>query len=126
MNQASGRIVQILGGVVDVVFPAGDLPELFEALEVIRPEGKPLVLEVERQLPDNWVRCIAMDSTDGLMRGLPVRRTYAPITVPVGPATLGRVFNVLGQPVDGKGPVVSDVYYPIRRPALNLPSSPPV
>ncbi|WP_322806555.1 F0F1 ATP synthase subunit beta [Thermanaerothrix sp.] len=117
MNQASGRIVQILGGVVDVVFPAGDLPELFEALEVIRPEGKPLVLEVERQLPDNWVRCIAMDSTDGLMRGLPVRRTYAPITVPVGPATLGRVFNVLGQPVDGKGPVVSDVYYPIRRPA---------
>ncbi|MDT8897546.1 MAG: F0F1 ATP synthase subunit beta [Thermanaerothrix sp.] len=117
MNQASGRIVQILGGVVDVVFPAGDLPELFEALEVLRPEGKPLVLEVERQLPDNWVRCIAMDSTDGLMRGLPVRRTYAPITVPVGPATLGRVFNVLGQPVDGKGPVVSDVYYPIRRPA---------
>ncbi|WP_299024788.1 F0F1 ATP synthase subunit beta [uncultured Thermanaerothrix sp.] len=117
MNQASGRIVQILGGVVDVVFPAGDLPELFEALEVIRPEGTPLVLEVERQLPDNWVRCIAMDTTDGLMRGLPVRRTYAPITVPVGPATLGRVFNVLGQPVDGKGPVVSDVYYPIRRPA---------
>ena len=117
MNQASGRIVQILGGVVDVVFPAGDLPELFEALEVLRPEGKPLILEVERQLPDNWVRCIAMDSTDGLMRGLPVRRTYAPITVPVGPATLGRVFNVLGQPVDGKGPVVSDVYYPIRRPA---------
>ncbi|KPL82701.1 ATP F0F1 synthase subunit beta [Thermanaerothrix daxensis] len=117
MNQASGRIVQILGGVVDVVFPAGDLPELFEALEVIRPEGTPLVLEVQRQLPDNWVRCIAMDTTDGLMRGLPVRRTYAPITVPVGPATLGRVFNVLGQPVDGKGPVVSDVYYPIRRPA---------
>ena len=117
MNQASGRIVQILGGVVDVVFPAGDLPELFEALEVIRPEGTPLVLEVERQLPDNWVRCIAMDTTDGLMRGLPVRRTYAPITVPVGPATLGRVFNVLGQPVDGKGPVVSNVYYPIRRPA---------
>jgi len=117
MNQASGRIVQILGGVVDVVFPAGDLPELFEALEVIRPEGTSLVLEVQRQLPDNWVRCIAMDTTDGLMRGLPVRRTYAPITVPVGPATLGRVFNVLGQPVDGKGPVVSDVYYPIRRPA---------
>jgi len=117
MNSATGRIVQILGGVVDVVFPAGDLPELFEALEVLRPDNSPLVLEVERQLPDNWVRCIAMDTTDGLVRGLPVRRTYGPITVPVGPATLGRVFNVLGQPIDGKGPVVSDVYYPIRRPA---------
>lgn len=117
MAEASGRLVQIFGGVVDVEFPAGDLPELYEGLELERENSHPLVLEVQKQLPDNWVRCIAMDSTDGLVRGLPVRRTFAPIKVPVGPATLGRVFNVLGRPVDNLGPVQADTYYPIHRPA---------
>ncbi len=117
MAEASGRLVQVFGGVVDVEFPAGDLPELYEGLELERPNQEPLVLEVQKQLPDNWVRCIAMDSTDGLVRGLPVRRTAAPIKVPVGPTTLGRIFNVLGKPVDNLGPVQADNYYPIHRPA---------
>jgi F-type H+-transporting ATPase subunit beta len=111
-----GRIVQVQGAVVDVEFPAEALPEIYYALEVAR-DGRPLVLEVQQHLGDNWVRCVAMDSTDGVQRGMEARDTGAPIAVPVGPATLGRVFNVLGQPVDGKGPVQADTYYPIHRPA---------
>ncbi len=117
MAQPTGHIAQVLGSVVDVSFSEGDLPEIYEAIEVMSPEGESLVLEVERHLGDQNVRCVAMDSTDGLMRGLPVQRTFAPIRVPVGPVTLGRVFNVLGKPVDGKGPVSANEYYPIHRPA---------
>lgn len=117
MEQATGRLVQILGGVVDVEFPAEDLPEIYEAIVVEQPGKMDIVLEVQKQLQGSWVRCIAMDSTDGLVRGLPVRRTYQPIMVPVGPQTLGRIFNVLGRPVDNKGDVQSDLYYPIHRPA---------
>jgi len=117
MEEATGRVVQVLGGVVDVQFPREDLPEIFEAVEVQREGDEPLVLEVEKHLGDNWVRCVAMDSTDGLQRGVPAIATGSPISVPVGPSTLGRVFNVLGQPIDEKGPVDSDIYYPIHRPA---------
>ena len=117
MVESSGRLVQVFGGVVDVVFPEGDLPELYEGLELERAGQPPVILEVQKQLVDNWVRCIAMASTDGLVRGLPVRRTYAPIKVPVGPATLGRIFNVLGQPVDNLGPVEANTFYPIHRTA---------
>ncbi len=117
MEQSTGRLVQILGGVVDVEFPASDLPGLYEALEVDRNGKKPMLLEVEKQLTDNWVRCIAMESTDGLMRGLPVRRTFQPIQVPVGQETLGRLFNVLGETVDNKGPADIKLRYPIHRPA---------
>jgi F-type H+-transporting ATPase subunit beta len=117
MAEATGRVVQVLGGVVDVQFPREDLPEIFEAVEVQREGDEPLVLEVEKHLGDNWVRCVAMDSTDGLQRGVPAVATGSPISVPVGPSTLGRVFNVLGQPIDEKGPVDSDIYYPIHRPA---------
>jgi F-type H+/Na+-transporting ATPase subunit beta len=112
-----GRIVQIQGGVVDVSFPADDMPEIYEAVTVERPQAEPLVLEVQKFLGGNWVRCVAMDTTDGLQRGTPADRTGAPIRVPVGPATLGRIFNVLGRPIDNKGPVSSDLYYPIHRPA---------
>jgi F-type H+-transporting ATPase subunit beta len=117
MAEATGRVVQVLGGVVDVEFPPEKLPEIFDAVEVPREGDDPLVLEVEKHLGGNWVRCVAMDSTDGLQRGVPAFATGAPIKVPVGPTTLGRVFNVLGQPIDEKGPVASDVYYPIHRPA---------
>ena len=117
MAKATGRVVQILGGVVDVEFPEGDMPRLFEAIRVERPNAAPLVLEVEKDLGNNWVRTVAMDATDGLQRGVPAEATGSPIMVPVGPGTLGRIFNVLGRPVDGKGEVQATDYYPIHRPA---------
>ncbi|HEX2979943.1 MAG TPA: F0F1 ATP synthase subunit beta, partial [Anaerolineaceae bacterium] len=117
MDKSTGRIVQITGGVVDVEFPEGELPSIFEAIEIPR-EGQPsLILEVQRDLGKNWFRCLSMGTTDGLRRGLPAYRTGKSIQVPVGPTTLGRIFDVLGRPVDGLGPVKSDLYYPIHRPA---------
>jgi len=115
MANATGRVTQILGGVVDVEFPEGDIPELFEAIEVERPDQEPLILEVQKHLGDNWVRTVSMDSTDGLQRGVPARATGEAITVPVGEATLGRIFNVLGRPVDKKGDVQASTRYPIHR-----------
>ncbi len=117
MEQVVGQVVQIQGSVVDVEFKSGKLPEIYEALEVLIPERDPLVLEVQKHLGENWVRCVSMDTTDGMQRGMPTRRTFAPISVPVGPSTLGRIFNVLGHPVDGNGPVDAQDYYPIHRPA---------
>ena len=117
MAKAKGRVIQIQGGVVDVEFPAGELPDVYEALEIPQNGGAPQVLEVQKHLGNNWVRCVAMDTTDGLQRGVDVYGTGAPIKVPVGPTTLGRVFNVLGRPVDGGDPVEADLYYPIHRPA---------
>ncbi len=117
MANAAGRVVQILGGVVDVEFSVGNIPALFEAITVEREGKNPLVLEVQKHLGHNWVRTVSMDSTDGLQRGLPAVATGSPIMVPVGPATLGRIFNVLGQPVDEKGPVNASDFYPIHRSA---------
>ena len=117
MAGTQGRVVQILGGVVDVEFPSEHLPEIYEALEVPRENDSPLVLEVQKHLGNNWVRTVAMDATDGLQRGKPVTATGAPIMVPVGPEILGRVFNVLGEPVDGLGPVKAATRYSIHRPA---------
>ncbi len=117
MVKATGRVVQVLGGVVDVEFSPEQLPEIYEAIEIPRDGQPPLVLEVQKHLGNNWVRCVAMDTTDGLQRGRPAYSTGAPIKVPVGPETLGRVFNVLGQPIDQKGPVHAKEYYPIHRPA---------
>ncbi|MCK5428306.1 MAG: F0F1 ATP synthase subunit beta, partial [Anaerolineales bacterium] len=116
-RMAEGRIVQVLGCVVDFEFPAENLPEVYEAVNVPRVDQDTLVLEVQKHLGNNWVRCVAMDSTDGLQRGRPAESTGAPITVPVGPETLGRVFDVLGHPVDKLGPVEAQSYYPIHRPA---------
>ncbi len=117
MARVQGRVVQVMGGVVDVEFPPGQLPEMYEAIEIPHDGDLPLVLEVQKHLGNNWVRTVAMDSTDGLPRGATAIATGAPIMVPVGPETLGRVFNVLGRPVDGKGPVEARLYYPIHRPA---------
>jgi F-type H+-transporting ATPase subunit beta len=117
MENNNGKILQVLGGVVDVQFSPNNLPDLFEALEVKKDDGSTLILEVQKQLPGNAVRCISMSTTDGLPRGLEVIRTNSPIKVPVGPATLGRIFNVLGEPVDGLGEVNADTYYPIHRSA---------
>src|SRR4030042_5620007 len=125
MARANGRIVQILGGVVDVEFPPEQLPEIFHAVEIPRQGLQTLVLEVQKHLGNNWVRCLAMDTTDGLQRGLPAVATGGPIMVPVGPVTLGRVFNVLGHPVDGGDEVTSDLYYQIHRPAPEFSAQSP-
>lgn len=117
MAKGKGHVVQILGGVVDVEFPPEQLPDIYEAVEVPREGGSPMVLEVQKHLGSNWVRAVAMDATDGLQRGKPAFATGAPIMVPVGEETLGRIFNVLGQPVDAKGAVDAKAKYPIHRPA---------
>ncbi len=117
MAKATGRVVQILGGVVDVEFPAEQLPEIYEAVKVLRDDEQPLVLEVQKHLGNNWVRCVAMGATDGLKRGMAVEATGAPISVPVGPEVLGRIFNVLGETVDGSENVQAATVYPIHRPA---------
>ncbi len=114
-----GRISQVIGAVVDVTFDKGDMPDIYNALFVSNPflsdEEDNLVLEVAQHLGDRTVRCIAMDSTDGLVRGMPVKNSGAPITVPVGDAVLGRILNVVGKPVDEAGPVSTDKRYPIHR-----------
>lgn len=121
MAEATGRVFQIFGGVVDVEFPPKNLPEIYDAVEVPRGDGqKTLVLEVQRHMGSNRVRCVAMDSTDGLQRGVPAIATGSPILVPVGEEILGRVFNVLGQPIDGKEPVKTELKYSIHRPAPEL------
>jgi len=120
----TGTVIQIIGPVIDVAFPAGHLPEIYSALRIegTAPNGQPvkLVTEVQQQLGDNKVRSVAMDNTDGLTRGMTVINTGAPISVPVGPATLGRILNVLGEPVDEAGPVNSEEHWPIHRAAPPL------
>src|SRR5262245_35669999 len=121
MANENGKIVQVMGPVVDVAFPPGALPELYTALRAtnaaIDTRQDNLVLEVAQHLGENTVRTIAMDTTDGLMRGQPVKNTGDSIRVPVGPATLGRIMNVIGEPVDERGPIKSEMTYPIHRPA---------
>jgi len=113
-GNAVGEVTQIIGAVVDVSFPnANQLPSILNAV-IIESENGPLVLEVAQHLGDGVVRTIAMDGTDGLVRGAPVRDTGAPITVPVGEATLGRIMNVIGEPIDGRGPINSDKTLPIH------------
>jgi F-type H+/Na+-transporting ATPase subunit beta len=116
-----GKIVQVLGAVVDIEFPQDHLPEIYNEVQV-QSEGSDhvLSLEVEQQLGNNWVRCVAMGSTDGLQRGIEAIDLGAPITVPVGPKTLGRIFNVLGQAVDNKPEVTDAPRLPIHREAPSL------
>ncbi len=118
-NQAKaknvGKIVQIIGPVLDVQFEEGRLPEIYHALTVKHDAGGDVVAEVQQHLGNNWVRAVAMSSTDGLRRGAEALDTGGPITVPVGPATLGRLFNVVGEPIDGKGAVERVRRDPIHR-----------
>jgi F-type H+/Na+-transporting ATPase subunit beta len=116
-----GKIVQILGAVVDIEFPPDHLPDIYNEVQT-QPEGSDQVLslEVEQQLGNNWVRCVAMGSTDGLQRGIDAIDMGAPISVPVGPKTLGRIFNVLGHAVDNKPEVTDAPRLPIHREAPSL------
>ena len=119
--QNTGKIVQVIGPVVDLEFPEGKLPNIFNAVYISNPtisdEKDNLVVEVAQHLGNNAVRCISMDTTDGLVRGMEGRDAGLPITVPVGKPTLGRILNVVGRPVDEKGPIKADKSYPIHRPA---------
>ncbi len=116
-----GTIVAVLGAVVDIEFPPDQLPTIYNAVETtIEGQDKPLTLEVQQHLGNNWVRCVAMGPTDGLKRGAEAIDTGGPISVPVGPKTLGRIFNVLGQAVDNKPEVTDAPHWPIHRPAPTL------
>ena len=115
-SDIQGTVTQVLGAVVDVQFEDGAVPAILNAVETTN-DGKTLVMEVAQHLGDNTVRCIAMDSTDGLVRGEAVSDTGAPIAVPVGPETLGRIFDVIGEPIDEGGPVKTKQKFPIHRSA---------
>lgn len=113
-----GKVLQVLGPVVDVEFAPDELPAIYSAIEIKVPEQKlNITLEVAQHLGNNTVRTVAMSSTDGLQRGVEAIDTGAPITVPVGPATLGRMVSVLGLPIDNAGEIKAETYYPIHRPA---------
>src|SRR5829696_1265002 len=116
MKNNVGRISQVLGAVVDVQFP-GELPNILHALHTRVGDDRTLVLEVAQHLGERTVRCIAMDMTDGLVRGQEVVDTGAGIAMPVGPGTLGRILNVIGDPIDERGPVPHDKTYTIHRSA---------
>jgi F-type H+-transporting ATPase subunit beta len=111
---SSGKIVQVIGAVIDVEFPRDQIPKVYEALKL---DDIALTLEVQQQLGDGMVRTIAMGASEGLKRGMGVKTTGAPISVPVGTGTLGRIMDVLGDPADEAGPIKSDVRLPIHRPA---------
>lgn len=116
-EQIIGKVRSVIGPVVDFVFPEGQLPEIYDAIKVKMDDGAMQTFEVAQQLGDKVVRAVSMGSTDGLRRGMEGTSDGQPISVPVGPATLGRLFNVVGDPIDGKGPVNSEVHYPIHRPS---------
>ena len=118
MKNNVGQVTQVLGAVVDVQFPA-ELPSIMNALTLQIGEQK-LVLEVAQHLGERTVRCIAMDTTDGLVRGTEVVDTGAGISVPVGPGTLGRILNVIGEPIDERGPVLATMHYTIHREAPSV------
>src|SRR5574344_631683 len=120
LNATEGLITKIIGPVVDVEFPSGDLPNIYTALNIFQDNGTKVVTEVEQMLGSNKVRTVAMSSTDGLRRGMKVVNTNEPIKIPVGNAILGRILNVIGEPVDEKGPVETSEYLPIHRESPKL------
>ena len=120
MSLSEGKIVQIIGPVIDVKFEDGNLPEIYYALEIFNDEGQKTTVEVQQLLGENTVRTVAMSSTDGLRRGMKVINTGSPIKVPVGKGILGRILNVLGEPVDNAGEVQAEDKFPIHRPSPKL------
>ena len=116
-QSSSGKITQIISAVLDIKFTDGRLPEINEAIKIPLKDGGTLTVEVAQHLGDDTVRCIAMGPTDGLVRGMEAIATGAPISVPVGENTLGRIFNVLGDPIDNKPAPEGVSYEPIHRPA---------
>jgi F-type H+/Na+-transporting ATPase subunit beta len=115
--RTEGKVVQVIGAVLDVEFPPDHLPDIYNAVEIPIEGEDSLIAEVQQHLGNDWVRCVSMSTTDGLKRGTKAYDTGKPILVPVGEATLGRIFNVLGRTVDNKGPVNAETYYPIHREA---------
>ena len=114
-EQMVGTVESVIGPVVDFAFPEGHLPEIYDAIRITMDDGTVQTFEVEQQVGNNVVRTVSMGSTDGIRRGMQGVSDGAPISVPVGPATLGRLFNVVGDPIDNAGPVVTDIKYPIHR-----------
>ena len=111
---AKGKVAQVIGTVVDIEFPPDELPALFNAIEVTT-NGQKLILEAQEHVGNNWVRCLALSSTDGLQRGVEAVDTGAALTVPVGKATLGRLFNVMGEAIDELGAVKAKEHWPVHR-----------
>ncbi len=120
LNKNEGLITQIIGPVIDVEFSSGNLPEIYDALKITCEDGKVVTAEVQQLLGENRVRSVAMSSTDGLKRGMKVLNTNEPIKIPVGNAILGRILNVLGEPVDNEGEINTDTYLPIHRESPSL------
>ena len=120
-NRNIGKIIQVIGAVLDITFPPGQMPAIYNAVKLTNPSISDkewnLTVEVAQHLGENTVRCIAMDSTEGLVRGMEAWDTGDGISVPVGKGVLGRILNVIGEPVDEQGPVKFDKKYPIHRPA---------
>jgi len=116
---AKGKVAQVIGTVVDIEFPPDELPALYNAIEILSDGGK-VVLEAQEHIGNNWVRCLALSPTDGLERGVEAIDTGAPLVVPVGKATLGRLFNIMGEPIDGLGSVETTERWPIHRPPPSL------
>src|SRR5437879_12113367 len=111
--QDKGRIVQIIGPVLDVQFEEGHLPQIYDALVVKREDGTDVIAEVQQHLGNNWVRAVSMAATDGLRRGMKAVATGGPITVPVGGATIGPTLHVIGEPSHGTGPVTGSRRHPL-------------
>ena len=120
LSKQEGLITKIIGPVIDVEFQNGELPEIYTALNIYKNDGSFVVAEVQQMLGSNKVRTVAMSSTDGLQRGMKVVNTGEPIKVPVGKPILGRILNVIGQPVDEIGPIETDTYLPIHRESPSL------
>ena len=120
LNKNEGLITQIIGPVVDVEFAQGELPEIYTALRIYKEDGSYVVAEVQQMLGSNRVRTVAMASTDGLKRGMKVENTGEPIKIPVGKPILGRILNVIGEPVDNAGPIETNDYLPIHRESPSL------
>ena len=118
--EKEGFITQVIGPVIDVEFKSGVLPEIYDSIEIIVDDNTKIIAEVQQHLGENRIRSVAMSSTDGIKRGMKAINTGEPIKIPVGKNILGRILNVLGEPVDNDGGIEADMYLPIHRPSPKL------